>query len=150
MKLAPEDGKTINFYTTKMVFKTTLAETNNSYSVILMTHQASTGPALHIHPNGQETFYIIEGIYTFTLGNKFIEAQKGDFIIVPQGVPHKYVSGKDGGQMLVTTPPAVEKYFLHIAEELVKRHVPLEYEFEIAKQNGQIFLDKEGHWGHRQ
>jgi quercetin dioxygenase-like cupin family protein len=149
MKLTQEEGKTINFYKTKMIFKTTLAETNNQYSTILMTHPPLVGPALHLHPNGQETFFIIEGNYTFTLNGEAIEASKGDFVIIPPNAPHKYKSGKTGGQILVTTPPNVEKYFLHIAEKLLKGEVSLEYEFEFAQQNGQLFLDKSEHWGHK-
>jgi quercetin dioxygenase-like cupin family protein len=149
MKLKTEEGITINFYKTKMVFKTMLIETNNSYSTILMTHQPLVGPALHIHPYGPETFFIINGDYTFTLDGEIIEATKGDFIIIPTNAPHKYKSGKLGGQMLVTTPPNVEKYFLHIADELLKGEVSLEYEFEFAQKNGQVFLDKSEHWGHK-
>lgn len=149
MKLKQDEGLTINFYKTKMVFKTTLAETNNSYSTILMTHPPLVGPALHLHPHGQETFYVLEGEYTFTLNGKDIQATKGDFIIIPSNAPHKYKSGQTGGQMLVTTPPSVEKYFLHIADELTKGEVSLDYEFEFAKQNGQTFLDKSEHWGHK-
>ena len=149
MKLRPEEGKIINFYKTKMVFKTTLSETNNSYSTILMTHPPLVGPALHLHPNGQETFFIVEGDYVFTLNEEIILATTGDFIIIPANVPHKYKSGNTGGQILVTTPPNVEKYFLHIAEELLKGEVSLDYEFEFAKLNGQTFLDHSEHWGHK-
>jgi len=149
MKLKEDMGKTIQFYKTKMVFKTTLEQTNNQYSIILMTHPSSIGPALHIHPNGPETFFVLEGNYTFTLNGKTIEATKGDFIFIPQNAPHKYKSGSNGGQMLVTTPASVETYFLHIADKLLNGDVSIEYEFEFAKNHGQIFLETSGHWGHK-
>jgi quercetin dioxygenase-like cupin family protein len=145
MKLKENEGKTIQFYATKMVFKNTLDQTNGNYSTILMTHPASIGPALHIHPNGPETFFILEGNYTFTLNNEMIEAGKGDFVFIPQNAPHKYKSGINGGQMLVTTPASVETYFLHIGT--LKEIVSLDYEFEFAKNHGQIFLDTSEHWG---
>jgi len=149
MKFSAGEGKSINFYSTKMVFKTILSEERNLYTTILMTHPPFVGPALHLHPNGPETFYIVEGEYTFTLDAETIEAVKGDFIEVPVNVPHKYKSGLHGGQMLVTSPPTVEKYFLYIAEELLKGEVSLEYEFKVAEQNGQIFLDRSDHWARK-
>lgn len=144
-----EEGKTIQFYKTKMVFKTTLEQTNNAYSTILMTHPALVGPALHLHPDGPETFFVLEGDYTFTLDGKILQATKGDFVYIPQNAPHKYKSGSNGGQILVTTPASVETYFLHIAEKLLEGEVTLEYEFEFAKKNGQTFLDTSEHWGHK-
>ncbi len=146
MKLTPAQGKTIVFHNTEMVFKTTLEESGGRYSTILMTHPPLAGPALHLHPDGQETFYVLEGNYIFTLNGETMEAGKGDFISIPAHVPHKYKSGAAGGKVLVTTPPNVEKYFLHIAEKLLAGAVSQEYEFAFAAQNGQVFLDTSEHW----
>ena len=147
MKLQEHEGTTIMFYTTKMVVKTTLAQTNNGYTTILMAHPPLVGPALHYHPHGVETFFVVEGSYIFTLDGETIEANKGDFILIPQNAPHKYNSGPEGGKVLVTTPPSVETYFLHIAGKLQEGDVPLEYEFAFAEQHGQVFLDSSSHWG---
>ncbi len=150
MTLKEEKGKTIQFYKTKMVFKTTLEQTNNQYSIILMTHPPLIGPALHFHPHGPESFYVIEGSYTFILNGQIIDATQGDFISIPQHAPHRYVSGPKGGKVLVTTPASVETYFLHIAEKIQQQgDVSREYEFEFAKNHGQIFLDASEHWGHK-
>ncbi len=149
MKLTAEEGRTIQFYKTKMVFKATLEQSDNAYTTILMTHPPLVGPALHLHPNGAETFFVVEGDYQFNLNGEIIDAIKGDFVYIPKNVPHKYNSGKNGGQVLVTTPASVEKYFLHIAEKLLQGDIPLEYEFEFAKANGQFFLENTGSWGHK-
>ena len=98
MLLKEAEGQTIQFYKTKMVFKTTLNQNNNLYSTILMTHPPLIGPALHIHPDGPETFFVLEGEYDFTLDNKPLKAGKGDFVFVPQNTPHKYKSGANGAR----------------------------------------------------
>lgn len=67
MKLRRDEGKEINWHNSKMLFKTTLSQTNNVYSTILVTNPPGVGPALHLHPNGPESFYILEGEYTFVL-----------------------------------------------------------------------------------
>jgi quercetin dioxygenase-like cupin family protein len=148
MKLSTEEGKIIWFYQTKMVFKAHLNHTNGQYSTILMSHQPNMGPALHVHPVGTETFYVLEGSYTFTLEEKTIHVIAGDFILIPQNAAHKYKSGSIGGKMLVTTPASIETYFLHIAELLSQGSVSREYEYEFAAKHGQTFLDTSEHWGH--
>ena len=147
MKLKENEGLIIQFYKTKMVFKTRLEQTNSAYTTILMTHPALVGPALHFHPDGPETFFVLKGDYTFTLDGATIKANQGDYVYIPQNTPHKYKSGANGGQILVTTPANVEKYFIHVAEKLLEGEVSLEYEFEYAKENGQTFLDTSEHWG---
>ena len=146
MKLGQNEGKSINWHNSKMTFKTTLAQTDNLYSTILVENPAGVGPALHLHPNGPETFFIIEGDYTFTLSGNTFQATKGDFILIPKGEPHKYKSGTKGGVMLVTTPSSVENYFIQISDKYQKGEISLEYEFECARKNGQLFLEKEGHY----
>lgn len=146
MKLTPAEGTTIDFRGTRMGFKTLPDETNQAYSVIHMTHPPFTGPALHYHPNGQECFYILEGAYTFTLGEQTLEGAAGDFIRVPTHMPHKYKSGEQGGQVLVVTPPSIEQYFLHIAEKLSQGPVSSDEEFAFAAEHGQVFLDSSDHW----
>ena len=48
-------------------------------------HPPYLGPALHMHPMGPETFYIIEGEYEFMLGEKSLMGKSEDTIYVPKG-----------------------------------------------------------------
>lgn len=68
-----------------------------SFAFLNKDDPPNIGPALHIHPRGAETFYIIRGNYTFTLENKNIDAKDGDIIVVPKNTPHKFRSGNNGG-----------------------------------------------------
>ena len=49
---------------------------------------------LHKHPY-KEIFIIQEGMATFTVGLSTLEAQAGQIIIVPAGVPHKFRNDSD-------------------------------------------------------
>jgi mannose-6-phosphate isomerase-like protein (cupin superfamily) len=53
------------------------------------------GPDLHTHPYA-EVFVIQEGEVTFTVGDETIEAKDGQILVVPAGVPHKYVNSGPG------------------------------------------------------
>jgi quercetin dioxygenase-like cupin family protein len=150
MKHSATEGEVIQFRKTSMVLKTPANENNAGYLQLLMTHPAHIGPGLHIHPDGPETFFVVDGNYTFTLNDTIIETTKGDFVFVPKNTPHKYNAGENGGQLLVTTPEAVVNYFKTISTKLLNgEEVTPAFEYECAKANGQIFVDSEGGFGHK-
>jgi quercetin dioxygenase-like cupin family protein len=150
MKYTANEGEVIQFRKTTMVLKTAAGENNAGYLQLLMIHPPHIGPGMHIHPSGPETFFVVEGSYTFTLAEQTIESTKGDFIFIPQNVSHKYNAGENGGQLLVTTPEAVVNYFKTISSKLLNgEEVTAAFEYECAKANGQIFVDSEGGFGHK-
>lgn len=151
MKLTKEEGEIIQFRKTTMILKTPVGENNARYLQLLMKHPPHIGPGLNIHPTGPETFLVVQGTYTFTLGEKIIEATKGDFVFIPQNIPHKYNAGESGGQLLVTTPEAVVNYFKTISSKVLNgEEVTTQFEYECAEENGQIFVDSECGFGHKQ
>jgi mannose-6-phosphate isomerase-like protein (cupin superfamily) len=52
---------------------------------------ASHGPSLHTHPYA-EVFVVEEGRVAFTVGDAKIEAAAGQVVVVPAGIPHKFVN----------------------------------------------------------
>ena len=68
---------------------------NAAVSVIVVDAPPGGGPRLHRHPY-EEVFVIQNGTATFTAGDETIEAHGGQVVIVPGGVPHKFVNtGED-------------------------------------------------------
>lgn len=63
------------------------------------------GPKLHRHPY-QEVFIVQEGEVTFTVGEEEIEASGGQVVVVPAGVPHKFVNSGAGPLRQVDIHPA--------------------------------------------
>jgi mannose-6-phosphate isomerase-like protein (cupin superfamily) len=47
------------------------------------------GPALHRHPYS-ETFIVLQGTVTFTVGRDEIVADAGDIAVAPKMTPHKF------------------------------------------------------------
>ncbi|HEX6710549.1 MAG TPA: cupin domain-containing protein [Rubrobacter sp.] len=54
-----------------------------------------SGPKLHKHPY-EEVFVVQEGEATFTAGEEVIEARGGQVVVVPAGVPHRFVNSGTG------------------------------------------------------
>jgi quercetin dioxygenase-like cupin family protein len=139
--------KSFDFHGAKFNIKVLTSETNGSYTVLDIIHPPNLGPALHKHPKGSETFYIVEGDYEFILDKKSIVGKPGDVIFVPKEVPHRFIVGDKGGHALVISPPNLEFYFFKVSELLLdKDEVSYETESNIGKQYGQVFLDSTKHW----
>jgi quercetin dioxygenase-like cupin family protein len=65
-----------------------------SVSFFLSTHAPGEGPALHRHPY-EETFILLDGVATFTVGDETLEPAPGHVLIVPPNTPHKFVNSGD-------------------------------------------------------
>jgi len=136
----------IDFHGSKFTIKVLTSEASGHYTVLDVFHSPNTGPSLHMHPKGAETFCIIEGDYEFFLGDKSIMGKVGDIISAPKGDPHRFVSGKKGGHIISISPPDLEFYFWEVGKLLAKGEVSFETESSIGKKYGQVFLDDTKHW----
>jgi quercetin dioxygenase-like cupin family protein len=137
---------TFDFHGAKFTIKVLSSETDHKYTVLDIIHPPNLGPALHTHPRGSETFYIIYGDYLFFLDGKSIEGKPGDTIFVPKGIPHRFEVGPKGGHAIVISPPELEYYFFNVSELLGKGDFSYEEESLIGKRYGQVFLDSTKHW----
>lgn len=140
-------GQPFDFRGTEMTVRITTDEAGGAYSLIAMRHPPAVGPALHVHPRGAESFYVLEGTYTFFRGEEVVHAGPGDAVTIGAGVPHRYVAGSQGGHALVITPAHLEEYFIQVADKLRMGPVSIDEEFALAAEFGQEFLDRTGHWG---
>ena len=139
--------KPFDFHGAKFTIKVLTSETNGSYTILDIIHPPNLGPALHKHPKGSETFYIVEGDYEFILDGKLVVGKPRDVIFVPKEVPHRFVVGEQGGHALVISPPELEFYFFKVTELLLEKgEISYETESSLGKQYGQGFLDSTKHW----
>jgi quercetin dioxygenase-like cupin family protein len=146
-KLKENEGTKINFHGTKMTVKVSGDDSDGKYTLIEMEHPPNTGPALHIHSNAPEAYYVLDGQYSIRRANETYQARPGDFVFIPKDIPHNYQSGPDGGKVLVISPAGLEGYFKEVADILHRQNeLSWNDEVEIAKCYGQEFLDSLKHW----
>lgn len=76
-----------------------------------------TGPPQHVHHAHDETFYVVDGTYEFTLGPDRTVLSRGAFLFVPRGTPHTFRNaGSDVGCIVGTFNPArFANYFRELA-----------------------------------
>ncbi|GAA3647073.1 quercetin dioxygenase-like cupin family protein [Lentzea atacamensis] len=72
------------------------------------------GPSTHFHRTISESFFILNGTVRLYNGDKWIDAEQGDFLHVPQGGLHAFRNDSDAPaeMLLLFTPGAPrEEYF---------------------------------------
>ncbi|MCW5898954.1 MAG: cupin domain-containing protein [Flavobacteriales bacterium] len=90
------------------------ADTDGGMAVFEQIGQSPHGgPPLHIHPEQDESFHVLEGEYRFRVGDEQFPASVGDTIFLPRGVPHAFIQLTEHARMLVTYQPAgdMEAFF---------------------------------------
>ncbi len=76
------------------------------------------GPALHVHPDFDETFYVLEGTLAFRIGEQTLDAGRGTVAFVPRGTPHTFAnrSGAPVRSLVLVNPGGFERYFEVLAD----------------------------------
>ncbi|HEX4011963.1 MAG TPA: cupin domain-containing protein [Solirubrobacteraceae bacterium] len=71
------------------------------------------GPALHLHPEFEETFYVIEGRIAVRVGDEAHEAGPGTVAVIPRGTPHTFANpfSAPARMLVLVTPGGFERYF---------------------------------------
>src|SRR5512141_268077 len=64
------------------------AQTGGAFEVVELSGTGSPPP--HVHQNHDECFYIIEGLFTFTVGAEEVVATADSVVFVPRGIPHSF------------------------------------------------------------
>ncbi len=82
------------------------------------------GPAspLHVQPNEDETFYVIEGEATFHVDGAEHRAGAGATVFVPRGAPHAFRIDSETARVLVINTPAGHEDFFRAMSEPAPRH----------------------------
>jgi mannose-6-phosphate isomerase-like protein (cupin superfamily) len=88
--LAPDGGRRYDMGPIRAVFKADGTETADGYSISewwLLPN--TTGPGAHAHPE-DDVFYVIEGTMAVLVGDEWIDAPKGSFVLIPGGTTHDF------------------------------------------------------------
>jgi len=119
--LAEGQGRTYDCGAMKAIFKADENETNEKYSISeWWLEPNSGGVGAHQHESNDEVFYVLEGTVSILIGDKWIEAEKGTFIRIPEKTIHDFTNKTDkkAGVLNFFIPggfernmPGIEKWF---------------------------------------
>jgi len=89
--LGPGEGRNYAMGPMSAVFKADEAETDCAYSISEWWLEPRTlGPGAHSHDTHDDVFYVLEGVVSFLIGDKWTEVSKGGFVRAAPGVVHDF------------------------------------------------------------
>lgn len=100
-------------------FKVRSEATNGAYALFETATPVNGGTPPHRHALEDETFYVLEGEYTFLVGDEVVVLGAGGSIFVPRGMVHAFSNKGDvPARMLIINSPGQlhEGFFSELGE----------------------------------
>jgi mannose-6-phosphate isomerase-like protein (cupin superfamily) len=122
--LLPGEGRSYPMGRISAVFKADGDETQKGYSISEWRLEPHTqGPGAHSHPE-DDVFYVIEGTMSFLVGDRWVDAPKGSFVLAPGGMTHDFQnrSPERAGVLNFSVPGDFERNMPAIAEWFIENH----------------------------
>jgi mannose-6-phosphate isomerase-like protein (cupin superfamily) len=116
--LPPGGGRGYPMGRISSIFLADGAETEGRYSISEWWLDANTkGPGPHAHEE-DDVFYVIEGTMSILVGDRWIDAPRGSFVLAPGGMTHDFEnrSARRAGVLNVSVPGDFESSMPGIVE----------------------------------
>jgi mannose-6-phosphate isomerase-like protein (cupin superfamily) len=139
--LPPGEGRVYAMGRISAIFKADGEETGGRYSVSEWWLEPRTqGPGAHSHPE-EEVFYVIEGVMSVLMGDRWTDAPRGTFMLIPGGVTHDFEnrSAHSAGVLNFSTPGGFEPNMPAIATWFAE-HPPGHTDQPLQEQTGTLPL----------
>jgi quercetin dioxygenase-like cupin family protein len=109
--------------TTLDTIKITAGQTGGAFALLEARDRRGDGPPRHVHEREDEAYYILEGTYTFFIGDETIVGSKDAFVFAPRGVPHTFRADTDTARHLhLIAPGGFEGFLAQIGTKAVDRN----------------------------
>ena len=116
--LRPGAGRAYRMGRLDAIFKADGDESAGRYSISEWWLEPKTkGPGAHSHDE-DDVFYVLEGTMSFFIDDRWLDAEKGSFVLVPGGTLHDFENRSDvrAGMLNVSAPGPFEPDMPDIAE----------------------------------
>jgi quercetin dioxygenase-like cupin family protein len=104
--LADREGEHLWFDGGLLTFKATGADTAGALLLLEVLQPEGKAPPLHVHPEADETFYVLEGKLLVHIDGKEQSARNGGVLVVPRGTPHSFLVISQAARILLAFTPA--------------------------------------------
>jgi len=95
-----------------LTFLATGEETRGQFALQEQVGRKGNVPPPHIHHREDETFYVLEGEMTFSIGDQTIKAKPGTMVFAPRDIVHSFTIDSEQVRILVMNNPAgLEDFF---------------------------------------
>ena len=99
-----------------LTFLATGDDTQGQFALQEQVGRRGNVPPPHIHHREDETFYVLEGEMTFSVGDRTIKATPGTTVFAPRDVAHSFTIDSEQVRILVmNTPAGLEGFFKELS-----------------------------------
>ena len=114
--VVPGEGRIVNLGIIQMrVLAAGEATTGRAFTLAEFTGGEGPWTVPHIHRAMEESFFVLDGEFTFAVGEEKIPAGPGTYVLVPRGTRHGFTAGTGGGRFLVLmVPGGLEEMFFEL------------------------------------
>lgn len=117
--VAPGEGTAIWMFDSLDTIKASAADTGGRFTLVEFLDFEGSGPPLHVHEREDRGFHVLEGEYTFFVGDEEFRAVAGTFVHAPRCVSHTWRCETQRGRILDLIVPGGMEDFYREAGELV-------------------------------
>ena len=122
--LRPGEGRSYPMGRISALFKADGDETAGGYSISEWWLEPHTkGPGAHSHPE-DDVFFVLEGTMSILVGDEWIDAPVGSFVLVPGGVTHDFENRADAKAGVLNFFPGVFEPAMPGIAEWFAKHPP--------------------------
>jgi quercetin dioxygenase-like cupin family protein len=120
--LAREEGDALWMFDSLDTIKADSEQTGGSFAVVEFLDFEDSSVPLHVNDRWDRGFYILDGEYTFVIGDDAVAAKRGTWIFVPRKTPHAWRCDSPEGRLLnVTAPGGLENFYRQVGEIVTDR-----------------------------
>jgi len=109
------EGRTVDLGVTRMRVLAAGDATGGGFTLAEFAGAAGPWTVPHLHRGMEESFFVLDGEFTFTVGGEDTVAAPGGYVLVPRNTSHVFAAGPDGGRCLVLmVPGGLERMFYEL------------------------------------
>ena len=124
---ADGEGDAVWFNSDLFTFKATADETGQALTLFEELSQRGKVTPLHVHPDADETFCVIDGEILVHVDGTDRLVERGGVAFVPRGLPHAVMVTSETARLLTIVTPgyrALESFFREVGEVATQRTLP--------------------------
>ena len=120
--LGPGEGDAIWMFDALDTVKADTATTDGSFSVFEFRDFSGSAVPIHVNDRWDRGFYILEGEYTFVIGEESVEVSRGSWVFAPHGARLGWRCDSTDGRVLnVTVPGGFEDFYREVGQAVADR-----------------------------
>ena len=112
------------FLDTLMVPQVTGEQSGGSCALIEQLLPEGSLTPLHVQPNEDETFYVLDGRITFHLDGREVGAGPGETVLVARGTPHALRADTQARCLVLDVPAGHDRFFAAVGRPAPERTLP--------------------------